>query len=302
MIRQWLQGSSSPWFIMLISVAVSEILYIGISFLFVGEVFPIGIFFSFIIPAVISFPISAAKQRFYDEIEAQKRELDQLNLLNQRLLLTISHDIRSPISGIAMMSDLIASGDLSVEEGKVQMKELSSNIKVFLTFLDDLLRWSKYQIDKKPLKPEDFCTEELLRQNLELYKPILKEKGIRIQTNNLASEIFIDKGSYSFAVRNVLQNAIKYSPINSEIAITVSKNKEFVTTRIDDSGKGIPKEKLEKILSRDIYLSEKGTKGEIGIGFGLRATINYLENQGGKLQIETNEANGTSVSIMTPYS
>ncbi len=302
MINKWLQGIKSPWSIMLISIAVSEILYIGISFFFVGEVYPIGIFFSFIIPAVISYPISSAKQRFYDEIEAQKKELDELNMLNQRLLMTISHDIRSPIAGIAMMSDLITSGDLSFEEGKTQMKEISSNIKVFLTFLDDLLKWSKFQMDKKPLQPENFCTEELLKQNLNLYEPILKEKGITLQTENLASEIFIDKGSYSFAVRNVLQNAIKYSPVNSDIKVSVIKNGEFVTTRIDDNGKGISKDKLERILSRDIYNSEKGTKGEIGIGFGLRATISYLENQGGKLEISSVENQGTSVSIMTPYS
>ncbi len=301
MINKWLQGIKSPWSIMLISIAVSEILYIGISFFFVGEVHPIGVFFSFLIPAVISFPISSAKQRFYDQIEAQRKELDQLNMLNQRLLMTISHDIRSPIAGIAMMLELISSGDLSLEEGKAQMKEVSSNIKVFLTFLDDLLRWSKYQMDKKPLEPENFCTEELLRQNLDLYEPILKEKGITLHTENLASEIYIDKGSYSFAVRNVLQNAIKYSPVNSDIRVSVTKNGEFVTTRIDDNGKGIPKTKLDKIISKDVYTSEKGTKGEIGIGFGLRAAISYLENQGGKLEINSVENKGTSVSIMTPY-
>ncbi|RNC85327.1 MAG: sensor histidine kinase [Balneola sp.] len=301
MINKWLQGIKSPWSIMLVSIAVSEILYIGISFLVVGVVYPIGIIFSFIIPAVISYPISYAKQRLIDEIEAQRIELDQVNTLNQRLILTVSHDIKAPISSISMMSDSIASGDLTLEEVTLHMKEISSNIKVFLSFLDDLLWWSKYQMDKKPLKPESFCTEELLKQNLELYEPILKEKRIQLTADNLASEVFIDKGSYSFAVRNVLHNAIKYSAGSSEIKISVNKNGKFVTTKIEDSGQGIPKEKLNKILSRGLYISEKGTNGESGIGFGLRATIDYIENQGGKLIIDSVENKGTSVSIMTPY-
>ncbi len=300
MITSRVQKIRSPWVIVVLSIVISEILYIGISYLFLGGIDPIGIFFSFIIPSAIAYPISNAKLKQIAKIEAQKEELEHLNRINKRLFSTIAHDIRSPISSASMLIDLTLSGTLSIDESRTQLKEVSSNINVLLAFLDDLLLWSKYQIEKKPLKPEQFQTEELLLQLIQLYKKVISQKNIELKLGNLNSSIYMDKGSYSFVVRNILHNAIKYTPENGRIEISTKESKQHIQTIIKDNGVGMGTNKVENILSRRNYQSSKGTNQEIGTGFGLRTAIEYLEEQNGELKIDSNLNEGTQVSIVLP--
>ncbi|MBO6524454.1 MAG: HAMP domain-containing histidine kinase [Balneolaceae bacterium] len=300
MFTSRVQKISSPWVMVVLSVVISEIIYIVIGYLLFGEVEPIGIFFSFIIPSAIAYPISSAKLKQLAKIEAQKEELEHLDRINKRLFSTIAHDIRSPISSASMLIDLTLSGTLSVKESRVQLKEVSSNISVLLAFLDDLLLWSKYQIEKKPLKPEHFQTEELLLQLIQLYKKVISQKNIELKLGNLNSTIYMDKGSYSFVVRNILHNAIKYTSENGLIEISTKETDQHIQTIIKDDGVGMETKKIGSILSKKDYKSSKGTNQESGTGFGLRTAIEYLEEQNGELQIVSNLNEGTKISIVLP--
>lgn len=302
MITSRVQKINSPWLITLLSIVVSVGLYLSVSYLLFDGFEMIGLFFSLIIPATIAYPLIRAKIKQLEQIELQKEELEELNRINQRLFSTIAHDIRSPISSASMLLDLTLSGTLSVDESKKQLKEVSSNINVLMAFLDDLLLWSKLQIEKKPLKAESFCSEEILLQTVQLYQNIIAQKGIKLQLGNLKSALFMDKGSYSFAVRNIIQNAIKYTPKEGQIEVSVHESNTSIITSIKDNGVGIDPEKVQSILSKQNYNSSKGTNQELGTGFGLKTTINYLEAQNGKLEIESEKNKGTKVSIFMPIS
>lgn len=300
MFISWVQKIKSPWMVMLLSIAISEFIYITVALLFLDGIPPIGLVLSFIIPSVASYPISSIMLKYHSKILDQKNELEHLNSINQKLFSTISHDIRSPISSASMLIDLTLSGTISIEENREQLKEVSSNINVLLAFLDDLLRWSKHQIEKKPLEPETFCTETILLHTIQLYKNVIVEKEIKLNIDNLKSLIHVDKGSYSFAVRNTLQNAVKYTPKGGLIMINVQEKDSNIITSIKDSGVGIPQEKIDNILYKRGYKSSKGTNQELGTGFGLRTAIEYLEPQGGKLEIDSEVNSGTEISIILP--
>ncbi|GAB5408801.1 MAG: hypothetical protein BalsKO_11660 [Balneolaceae bacterium] len=300
MITSRVQKINSPWLIVILSTVVSVGLYFSVSYLFLDGVETIGIFFSTLIPAAISYPLSHAKIEQLKKMEQQKKELEELNKINQRLFSTIAHDIRSPISSASMLLDLTLSGTLSVDESKKQLKEVSSSINVLMTFLDDLLLWSKLQIEKEPLKAEEFCSEEILLQTIQLYRNVILQKGIELKLGNLKSSIYMDKGSYSFAVRNLIQNAIKYTPKKGSINISVAENETSIITSVKDSGVGIDKEKVQSILEKQTYSSSKGTNQESGTGFGLKTTIDYIESQNGHVEIESEIDKGTLVSITMP--
>lgn len=283
-----------------ISVVVSEILYIGISYLILNEIEAVGVIFSFIIPALIAYPITNVRLKQYAKIKAQKEELEHLNRINKRLFTTIAHDIRSPISSASMLIDLTLSGTLSVEESRAQLKEVSSNVNVLLAFLDDLLLWSKYQIEKKTLKPELVETEELLLQLIQLYKEVITKKNIDLKLGNLKSTVYVDKGSYSFIVRNILHNAIKYTSENGKIEISTQIKDQEIMTIIKDNGVGMDEKKIERILAKQDYQSSIGTNKEGGTGFGLRTALEYLEEQNGKLLINSSINEGTEISVVIP--
>lgn len=300
MIVSWVQRISSPWIVMALSIAISEIIFIVFSLIFFGDILPIGLALSLVIPAIASYPVSAIMISYHKEIEKKKNELEYLNIVNNRLFSIIAHDIRSPISSAQGMVDLLVSGKLSLEEGKRHLYDIAATVENLMIFLDDLLLWSKKQIDKEPLQPETFNTEEVLSTTIQLYKSILNKKEIRLKVLDIDNEIFADKGTYSFVVRNILQNAIKYTPEEGSIIISVSECPEYVSTNIEDSGAGIEASKIEKILSKTNYKSSTGTNKEKGTGFGLRTVIEYLETQNGKLEIESNANSGTKVSIVLP--
>lgn len=290
----------TPLIVAVFSVVISEILYLLIAFFIFDNVDISGIIISFVLPAVISYPIANTKQKQIQKINEQKEELEHLNRINKRLFSTIAHDIRSPISSASMLIDLTLTGTLSPEESKEQLEEVSSNITVLLSFLDDLLIWSKKQIEKEPLKPELFSTEELLLQHVELYRKIISQKGINLKLGNLDSSLFIDKGSYSFVIRNLIHNAIKYTPENGFIEISIDEEDKFIRTVIHDTGVGMPDDKIESILSKKDYTSSKGTRNEKGTGFGLKTAIEYLEEQNARIEIESILNKGTKVSVLVP--
>ncbi|MFV1884865.1 MAG: sensor histidine kinase [Balneola sp.] len=290
----------TPLVVAVFSVIISEMIYLSIAYFILDNVDISGIIFSFIIPAVISYPIANTKQKQIKKINEQKEELEHLNKINKRLFSTIAHDIRSPIASASMLIDLTLSDTLSPEESKEQLEDVSSNITVLLAFLDDLLVWSKKQIEKEPLKPELFSTEELLLQHVELYRKIISQKGINLKLGNIDSSLFIDKGSYSFVIRNLLHNAIKYTPENGFIEISVDEEEQFIRTVIKDTGIGMPEKKVESILSKKDYSSSEGTKNEKGTGFGLKTAIEYLEEQNARIEIESSLNKGTKVSVLVP--
>lgn len=300
MITSQVQKINSPWLIVILSTVGSFGLYFCISYLFFDGLDTIGIFFSTVIPIAISYPLSSAKIKQLNKMEKQKNELEELNEINHRLFSTIAHDIRSPISSVSMLLDLTLSDTLSIEESKKQLREVSSSINVLMAFLDDLLLWSKLQIEKEPLKAELFSTEEILLQTVQLYKNVISQKEINLTLGNLKSLIYMDKGSYSFAVRNLIQNAIKYTPKKGSIEIEVFENNTSIITTVKDNGVGIEEKKVQSILSKQIYKSSKGTNQEMGTGFGLKTTIDYIESQNGQLEIKSEKNEGTNVSIIMP--
>lgn len=288
----------SPWVVVIFSVVFSLILFLIISIFVFDKIMVPGLFFSTFIPAVVSYPVASILIRNYSKIERQKSELERLNHLNQKLFSVISHDIRAPL---ATMSMLIQSKISELNEQDFRdFKQMTLSIEYLLKFLDELLTWSKKQLDQEPLVAEPIDTEFLIRDIIKLYQQLLALKQIDLKIENLSGTALIDKGSYTFAIRNILQNAIKYTPESGWIRIKVDTKDSQVITTISDSGVGISDEKISKILTHEEYNSEKGTNNEIGTGFGLKTSISYLEKQNGALSISSELNKGTDISITVP--
>ncbi len=302
MVVAWIEKINSPWIVTLLAILISESIFIVIGLLYMGTVPLFGIIVSFVIPACSAYPVSSIMLKYHTKIQTQKNELEHLDRINKRLFTTISHDIKSPLANASVLMELVASETITIEETKSHLKSLNMSIKVLIRFLDDLLKWSRYQIDKNPLQPDVFDTEIVLAQCIELYKNIVSEKKFELKINNLSGSVFADRGSYSFVVRNVLQNAIKYTPRGGTLTIHVEENPDQIITIITDTGMGMDKVKIEKIKAKSNYLSSKGTNEEAGTGFGLKASIEYLESQNGFLSIKSEKDIGTSVSICLPKS
>ena len=129
----------SPFKVMVISVTFSLACYLIISMLTGSKVNTFGLSLSTLIPAVVSFPMSYLVIRYYKKIEVQKDELKRLNEVNNRLISIIAHDIRSPITGIYGILDLLKIDALPKKELDFYINGLSGTVDNLLSFLDEIL-------------------------------------------------------------------------------------------------------------------------------------------------------------------
>ncbi len=290
----------SPWKAMFASVLISVFVYITISILSGNSLNSFGLAMSAIIPAVVSFPLSYLLIFYYKKIEVQKEELERLNELNNRLFSIISHDIRSPISGVYGILDLINMDALSKDELSTYISDLSITVDNLLSFLDEIMQWSRAQIDKKEIEPELFDAQKVWNQVISLYQHNLDSKNIELKTSNLEETIYADQGSYSFIIRNIIQNAIKFTPEKGLISVDIKKQGSRTITSIRDSGVGISPENLDKILYGKEWVTTPGTNNEKGNGFGVKASVKYAEMLKGSFHIESTPGKGTTVVIDLP--
>lgn len=292
----------SPFKVMVISVTFSLACYLIISMLTGSKVNTFGLSLSTLIPAVVSFPMSYLVIRYYKKIEVQKDELKRLNEVNNRLISIIAHDIRSPITGIYGILDLLKIDALPKKELDFYINGLSGTVDNLLSFLDEILQWSKAQVENKEIEPKLFNPKKIWSQTLALYQHNIEAKSIDLNTSDLEHSIFADQGSYSFIIRNILQNAIKFTPQKGTIKIYLDKKKDRTITTIEDNGIGISEENLNKILHTEEWISTLGTDKEKGTGFGLKAAARYVEILNGNFQIESTPGKGTKVIIDLPGS
>lgn len=290
----------NPFVMAMISIVLSEIAYVSVSLLAGFEIFRFWVIFTASVSGSIAFFSTLLISKLTAKIERQNDELDRLNQLNQELFSTISHDIRSPLTGIILLLDMVKKGQIKIEETNYLIEELSLDIEHLIRFLDELLVWSKRQIDKKPLSPELVETKPVIESTIQLYSPIISQKEINISMKSISGFIYADKGSYSFVIRNVLQNAIKFTPKGGQIELSVEQQNGHVITKVKDSGVGMNAEKIEQILTQTHYETTTGTAHETGVGFGLKASITYLNKQNGSMEITSNQESGTEVRISLP--
>lgn len=295
-----IQKLFSPWKVTAISVAVSLIIYYLLSKISGEEILVFGVVMSTVVPALVAYPVSAILIGYHKKIAAQKLELERLNELNNKLFSIIAHDIRSPITGIHGILDLLKMDALSKEEFSKYLGDLALTTDALLQFLNDILQWSKQQIDNKKISRLVFETQPVWDQIIAIYKHNIDAKEILLDTQNLDGKIYADEGSYSFIVRNILHNAIKFTPKKGVISITIEESKTHTQTIIEDSGVGIKADNLDKILYGKEWISTPGTNNEKGTGFGLKASAKYVEMLNGNLKIESKANKGTRVTVTLP--
>ncbi|SHJ98535.1 sensor histidine kinase [Pseudozobellia thermophila] len=291
---------SKPYRVVIVSVLVATLLYVIAHGIFHFYKFGLGLVLSAVFPIVISLPISRVMIGYTRRIKKQKQELAKLDIINKKLFSLISHDIRSPMATLQGLVHAMAFNDFDRETEKEYLGRLSKHIANLDIFLSDLLQWSQDQIQDKPANRTLFKCNDTLAQIGGLFEGMLLEKQIDFTIGDLDSTIYADQQDYAFIVRNVLHNAIKFTPVKGKINICLKVVGDEVHTIIKDSGVGLSKEEIDIIFEGEKLFTQLGTSNEKGTGFGLKACIDYLKKNNGSLSIESVRGKGTKVSIILP--
>lgn len=252
-------------------------------------------------PATISWVISTERIKYEKELQRQKDELEQLNELNSNLFATLTHDVRSPILQVKTISQMYNSRKMGVADLDLFAKGIEFKSIVLLEFIDDILKWSKKQIDGNGLfEISTFDVRGVIDNLIVINQYNITKKNIRLHINVQCEKIRTDKDIYMMVVRNVLQNAVKYTPEKGRIYITVYDTGQFIKTEIKDNGVGMSAEVQNSIYNNGKIDSAEGTAKEKGSGLGLKMCFKYIEILNGRLTINSSLGKGTTVTLDLP--
>lgn len=232
----------------------------------------------------------------------KNKQLRKANETRDQMFKIISHDFRSPLISISntlqLIPELIKEKDYNTAIN-LSLKDEQSVSRV-LTLIDSLITWTLSQNDNIPYNPENYNLFNISNILFDIYTPIANYKRIEL-INNISKniQVFADKNILNTVLRNLINNAIKFTPENGKIEVSSKAINNIVEIRVTDTGIGIDKDKLAKIFSLD---KEKviGTKGEKGNGLGLFFCKEFIEKNNGKMGVESKVGEGSSFYCTVP--
>ena len=227
-------------------------------------------------------------------------EIRRAERLRSELIEYLSHDLRSPlISSLYMVSQERESA--SASKDTAPLVQVESNINKTLNMIDDLLGLTRAEnLSFEHLQPVFF--ENLIESTMDQLLPQARQKNIKLTTQVTDEDIWVtaDSSLLERTFVNVVGNAIKYSPENTEVVISthVADNK-WIVTEVIDQGIGIPESRIDKLFKRfhrdpDVQKSFKGT----GLGLALVATV--VKQHGGTVAASSVENQGTTITVSLP--
>ena len=247
-----------------------------------------------------------AEDDLQDSLKKQTILTEELKIANSAkntLFSIISHDLRSPIGNLMQMSEMISENidndyDIVYLKTLVDMQKTTSKNTFFL--LENLLNWSKYNSEKIEYHPEILNLNNIIEKNIENIKYQLNTKNISVLFDCLNINCFADKNMVELIIRNILSNAVKFTYQDGQIIIDLFYKDSMVIIKITDTGIGISKENIKKILSDNQTFISYGTSNEKGTGLGLKLCEKFIEINQGELFIESVLKKGTSISFSLP--
>lgn len=218
----------------------------------------------------------------------------------EKILNTVAHDLRTPISNIAGISQLILTDPQFSKEQKDLVSLIVHATNASLTLINDLLENSEAHMHSALLAPVDL--NELIRQYAPLLSISASEKHCSIEYNltEMALPVYVDSGRIERVINNLVSNAIKFSPPDSVISLNSDKDKDFAIVTVKDHGVGIPPENHQKIFEMYTHAKRKGTAGEQSFGMGLSICKQIVEQHGGHIYLQSEVGEGSNFIVTLP--
>ena len=231
---------------------------------------------------------------------SQNTELEQLNRVKNKFFSIVSHDLRSPLANLKMLFSMYREGQLNETELSNLLSRIEDTIYMTGAFLDNLLEWSKSQLDGIQVKPSNFKINKIIKENLQMMDNSIRMKNLKIE-NTISDdlEIFADANMIHVVIRNLISNGIKFCNNGDSIFLAAEKSQEKVLFSIKDTGPGISENHLENIFSLE-YTVSTGTSGEKGHHIGLILCKDMIEQNKGSIKVESKLGEGTTFYLELP--
>lgn len=238
-----------------------------------------------------------------EELEIHRKELESLNQTKDKFFAIIAHDLRNPFSTVLSLSELLAKEFDTFEPDKMQLfiEQIYKYSNNTFNLLENLLQWSLLQTGRTVLRAKDGNIAELINENIELLRGNAIQKKIELAwINPMDCYAFYDQNMITTVIRNLISNAIKFTPENGRIVVEVTVDPEKYKISVRDNGVGISEEDIAKLFRIDSNPSTIGTSQEQGTGLGLILCRDFVEKNGGKIGVDSEVGKGSTFFFTVP--
>jgi PAS domain S-box-containing protein len=242
------------------------------------------------------------------QFEAYTKQLQDLIETRDKIYSIVAHDLRSSFSSILGLSELLTEDWKSIEDSRKQI--FAKNIFIAADgsykLLQNLLDWSKNQSGILEYEPTLFDMCGVINEILSLYRIQSSQKNITILSEVITPTfVYADVNMVQSILRNLISNAIKFTPENGRVWVTICDSKtenddNMVCLSVHDNGVGISRERIEKLFDSKINSTTIGTANEQGTGLGILICKEMAEKNHGRLWVESEEGTGSTFSFTLP--
>lgn len=241
-------------------------------------------------------------ERKMAEFQLQKysQELQELNATKDKFFSIIAHDLKSPFNSIAGLSELIKKEArfMDVETIEQFAGVIHSTSANTFKLLENLLEWASLQQSNIVFRPESVILRNVVGEVIDLSFEKASCKKIEV-INDIAEGMIIiaDKNMLKTVLRNLISNALKFTPTNGQVRIRAISKNEHIEIQVIDNGVGIKTEDCEKLFKIGSNYSQRGTENEKGTGIGLMLCKEFIEKHGGEIWVESVEGKGSTFAF-----
>ncbi|UPS45837.1 hybrid sensor histidine kinase/response regulator [Prevotella sp. E15-22] len=236
-------------------------------------------------------------------IEHQNEELRATISNRDKMYSVIAHDLRSPMASIRMVLNLVVnamSPDIIGPELFELLDKANRESEDVHDLLDNLLKWTKSQTGRLNVVRQDLDLNDIIPGVVDIFEMIAQTKKIDLKYQGSSNPVVVyaDNDMLKTVVRNFLSNAIKFSPENSSIEITLSEEGDFAKVSVRDHGVGIAPDRIDSIFKKGE--TTYGTGGEEGSGLGLQLCADFARKIDGDVMVESTLGEGSTFSVLVP--
>lgn len=231
----------------------------------------------------------------------QEKELKEINETKDKLFSIVAHDLRGPIGAFQGLLKLFNQGEIGQEEFMDFIPKLGNDIDHISFTLNNLLSWGQNQMNGLVTKPEIISLDNLVKDNINLLAESATKKSIKLSSNLSRNTLaWSDGNQIDIVIRNLISNAIKFTPTNGMITITSREESNHWEISVRDTGIGIEKEVLDNLFCDKNNHSTYGTDNEKGTGLGLTLCKEMVEKNKGTIWVESIVNRGTTFYFTVP--